>query len=155
MIGRGGIELLPGRPALLRKNAGHVEIVGLVADRHGDDPLAARGCARELGDAALDVGDGAHASERGVDAFETLAIHVGMAIDEAGHDGAAGEVDHARRRGDMLGDRGVRADRENLVARDRYRRSDGEIAIDGDDLAVLEDEVGGTCGREPHFRLCL
>ena len=83
---RGGIELLARGPALLGKNIRHVEVIGRVADRHGDNPLARRLAARELRDAILDIADRTHASERGKDIAQALAIHVSMPVDDAGND---------------------------------------------------------------------
>jgi hypothetical protein len=118
-----------------------VEIVRRIADRHRHDPLAARCYASEFGDAVLNVPDRAHRSERWIDALEALAIHVGVAVDDAGHDGPALEVDHARL-GRGVGRQGiVRAHGEDPVAGNSDCLRDGEVVIDGDDLCVAQDQV--------------
>ncbi len=103
--------------------------------------------ARQLGDAVLDVADRPYAPERGEDVAQRLAIHMGVAVGEAGNDGLALQVDHPRRRTDMRGHCGIRPDRHDTVAGDDNRLCDRERRVDGDDLAVLENEIGGPASR--------
>ena len=146
IVRRGGVELLPRRPALLGEDVGHVEVIGRIADRHGDDPLARLLAAGELGDAVLDVLDRAHPAERREDVAQRLAVHVGVAVDQARHDGAALEIEHARGGRGVRGHRGIGADRKDLVAGNGDRLGDRGAGVDGDDLGVLQDEVGRPCG---------
>jgi len=57
------------------------------------------------------------------------------------------QVDEPRGRSGMGRHRGVRADREDAIADDRDRLRNRECGIDGDDLAVLENEIGRDGGR--------
>src|SRR3954463_6473451 len=70
-------------------------------------------------------------------------------IDQPRENGLAGEVDHLRvvtLDGEHVG---VCADAEDLAVFDRDGRRDGETLVDGDDLAVMEDEVSrGSVGGE-------
>jgi hypothetical protein len=63
------------------RNLRYVEVVRRIADRHGDDPLAGLGFAREVGDAVLDVLDRTHGPERRINTLEAFPIHVSMTVD--------------------------------------------------------------------------
>src|SRR4029450_2966797 len=97
----------------------------------------------ELGYEILDVADRTHGSERGKDALQPFAVHVGMAIDEPGNDGLASEVDGACRKRGERRHGGVRTDGQDAVAGNGDGLRDRKGPIDGDDLAVAEHEVGG------------
>ena len=84
--------------------------------------------------------DGKHVAQR-------LAIHVRVAVDQARNDGPAVEVAHAGRGRGVRGHAGIGADRNDAVAGNRDRLRDHRLAVDRDDLAVLEDEVSRTRGR--------
>jgi hypothetical protein len=81
IVGRGGVELPPGRPTFLGKHVGNIEVIRRIADRHGDDPFPGLFGAREFGDAVLDIADRAHPAQRGKHVAQCLAIHVGVAVD--------------------------------------------------------------------------
>ena len=142
-----GVELLAGRPALFRQDVGHVEIVGRIADRHGDDPVARLLAARQLGNPLLNVLDRAHRPKRWEHVAQRLAIHMRVAVVQARNDGPAVEVAHAGRRRGVRGHAGIGADRNDAIAGNRDRLCDHRLAVDRDDLAVLEDEVSRTRGR--------
>ena len=103
IVRRGGIELLSGRPALLGKDVGHVEVVRRIADRHGHDPFARLLVAGEFGDPVLDVADRAHAPERREDVAQRFAVHMGVTVDETGNDRPALQIDDARCRAGVRG----------------------------------------------------
>jgi hypothetical protein len=143
VVRRRGVKLLPRRPTLLGEDFGHVEIIGRIADRHRHDPRAGLCRARQLGDAILDVANRAHRPERRIDALEALAVHVGVAVDQSRHHRPAPEVDDARIGCDVLRHRRVGADGEDARAGNRDRLRDAELAVDGDNPAVAQDQVGG------------
>jgi len=70
-----------------------------------------------------------------------------VTIDEAGDHAAAIEIDDARPRRDMGRDLLVRTDCEDALAGDRHGLGHRERAIDGDDLAGFEHQIGGTRDR--------
>ena len=63
-------------------------------------------------------------------------------VDEAGNDGAAGEIDDTRRRSAQRLEIGGRADLDDALSADGERLGDGEAVIDRDDFAVDEEDVG-------------
>src|SRR5262249_3345443 len=88
-------EIRYGRPSLFGENLRYVEVVRRITDRHGDDPLARLGFAREVGDANLDVSDRTHRPERRINTLEALSIHVSMTVDQTGDDGLALQINDA------------------------------------------------------------
>jgi len=107
-----------------------------------DDPLARRLAVRELRDPVLNIADRAHASERGEDAAESLAVHVGMTVGDARDDRTAVEIDDACPRTRMGSHRFTRADSDDAVSGNCNCRRDREPRINGDDLAAFENNVG-------------
>ena len=93
----------------------------------------------------IDVGHRSRA--RQIDAG-TAAGAVKMVVHQARDHRVALEIDHPRRRpGDRL-HLIVVADRHDAIADDRDGFVNGEAAIDGDDLAVEEDEIRRRRARE-------
>ena len=68
------------------------------------------------------------------------ADRVDMRVDQSGNDGAAGEIDHARRGTGQRADVGRAPDRDDAVAAHRQRF--GRRRVERDDLAVEKDRVG-------------
>jgi hypothetical protein len=97
---------------------------------------------RKLRDPVLNVADRAHASERWEDAAESLAVHVGMTVGDAGNDRTAVEIDDACPRTRMGSHRFIRADSDDAVSGNCNCRRDREPGIKGDDLAAFENNVG-------------
>ena len=63
-IVRGGlVQFLARREAVLGKAARHVPVIGRIAQRHGDDPLAGGGLRGEGADTVQHVADGPAAFE--------------------------------------------------------------------------------------------
>src|SRR6185436_7853553 len=71
VVWRGGVKLLPAWPPFFGQDFRHVPIIGRVADRHCYDPLAGLLTACELRDPLLNVANGAHASKRRIDGFQS------------------------------------------------------------------------------------
>ena len=67
---------------------------------------------------------------------------MGVVVDQARNDGAAGEIDHARRGALERLDLGRGPDLDDALTADGERLRDGEAVVDRDDLAVHQDEVG-------------
>ena len=78
---------------------------------------------------------------------QRLTIHVRVAIVQARNDGPAVEIAHAGRGRGVRGHARIGADRNDPIASNRDRLRERRLAVDRDDLAVLEDEVSRTCGR--------
>ena len=76
-----------------------------------------------------------------------------MVVDEAGNDRPAAQVDATRASPGKTVDLLIRADRDDLVAANRNRLSDREPLVDGDDLAVRQNQIrcalGGEDGNAP------
>src|SRR5581483_1995295 len=68
---------------------------------------------------------------------------VSMPLDEPGHGEPPAQVDDLRPRAGELPDLRIAAHRQNPIATDRDRLRARLFRVDGDDLAVKEDEVGG------------
>ncbi len=93
----------------------------------------------------------------GVDAVEPYlavpALHrareVEVIVDEARHDGRAGEIEHLGVGSGVARDCGARAARDDAAFVDRERFDDREVRVDGDDLAAREHgvDVGLRAGR--------
>jgi hypothetical protein len=66
-----------------------------------------------------------------------------MDIVETGHDRGAMEIDDSGRRADILPDEGGVAGRDDEGACDGYGLCAGAGGLEGDEVAVGEDEVGG------------
>ena len=96
MVGRGRVEISPGRPPMLLQAPGRIQIEGRRAHRHGHDPLAARPGSREPTDHGLDVGDRAAARERRIEILQALAVEMGVGIDEPRHDRGAPQIHDPR-----------------------------------------------------------
>jgi hypothetical protein len=72
---------------------------------------------------------------------------VRVVVDQAGDDGLAGEIDAARvGPGETIDVRGA-ADGDDAIASDGDRLRDREAVVDGDDLTVGENDVGGRLLR--------
>jgi len=66
-----------------------------------------------------------------------------MDVVEAGYDGSAMEVDDFGRGADILPDEGGVTGGDDECARDSYGLGAGAGGLEGDEVAVGEDEVGG------------
>jgi hypothetical protein len=133
---------LAGWPSLFGENLRHVEVVRRIADRHGDDPLAGLGFAREVGDAGLDVLDRTHRPKRRINTLKALPIHVSMTVDQTGDDRLALQIDDAGGRCGVRRHCRILADGDDPLAGDGDRLGDRKIRVDRDDFGVLENEVG-------------
>lgn len=69
---------------------------------------------------------------------------MGMPVYKTRHDGLSLEVDDPRYRSSQGTEIRRSPNRRNVISLDRDRLGDGELIVDSDDLAVLEQEVGGT-----------
>ena len=69
------------------------------------------------------------------------AKQVHVIVDKAGNDRPAAQIDSPGVRSGHLTDGLVRADRDDAIAFDGDRLRDGEALVDGDDLAVRENQV--------------
>ena len=74
------------------------------------------------------------------------AREVEVVVDEARHDGGAGQFDRLRAGPGAPRHLGTRAARDDAAVVDRERFDDREIRIDGDDLAVRDHRVDGLRG---------
>ena len=83
---------------------------------------------------------------------------MGVRVDQARQDHLAPEVDHRRARPAGLQDLVVGPDAEQAVALDGQGLADREVAVDRDDLAVVQDQVrfiGTNCrATEPQRHKC-
>ena len=70
------------------------------------------------------------------------AQQVHVVVDETRNDRAAPQIDAARRGSGHLQDLLITADEDEAIAFDGDRLRDRELVVDGDDLAVGEDEIG-------------
>jgi hypothetical protein len=142
IVRRGAVELPARRPAPLGEDLRYVQIERRIADRHGHDPLAGHPAACDFSDALLDVADRAHAPERGKHRAQRLAVHMGVAVDQAGRHGPAVQIDDARGGRGIFRHGGIRPDRDDPLAYYRHRLRDARARVDGDDVAVLENAIG-------------
>jgi hypothetical protein len=69
-----------------------------------------------------------------------------MPIGDAGNDRLAAEIEHTGRRHRMRRHRGIGPHRDDALAGDRNRLRNAEIGVDGDDFAVLENEIRWRTG---------
>jgi len=69
---------------------------------------------------------------------------VGVAVDEPRDDGFPFQINDPRSWGGMSRHCRFRADRYDPIASDGDRLRDREGGIDGDDLGVLENQIGRT-----------
>ena len=93
-------------------------------------------------DVGQDVGDRLHLGDRVVELGHARPGRVRVRVDQAGQDRLAAEVDHRGPRPPGLEDLLVGPDPEQPVALDGQGLADREVAVDRDDLAVVEDQVG-------------
>ena len=87
------------------------------------------------------VADRLHLGDRVVELGHARPGRVRVRVDQARQDHLAAEVDHRRARPAGLEDLLVGADAEQAVALDGQGLADRELAIDRDDLAVVQDQV--------------
>ena len=102
----------------------------------------------------LDFGNGGQGPERrdGLDGCRAKRVH--MAVDEARNDGTSARIDHPGARPGESADLRVWSDRCDAAVADRNGLRDREPPIDGDHLAVDDDEVGrGLGGSRLRLRL--
>jgi len=143
MVGRGGVEIGAGGPALLGEPQRSVEVERRAPHRHRHDPLAAGPDDSEPSDHALDVDDGAAASERGIEELESLTVQVGMPVHEPRHDRCTAEVDDARAAVPPRSRVDPAPERDDPLAPDGERRRRRTPRIKREDAAVDEERVGG------------
>jgi hypothetical protein len=72
---------------------------------------------------------------------------VEVVVDQARDDGGAPDVDDPGGGAGELGDLLARAARDDAAAGDRERFDDGEVAVDGEDLAARDDGVDVLLGE--------
>ena len=106
----------------------------------GDDDLARTAGFHARADRREHVGDAARARE--IDAGAAAGV-VQMAVGEPGNHRLPVQIDRRRLRAGELADCVVAADGGEAPARDRDRLRDREARVDGDDVSVEEDAVGG------------
>ena len=98
--------------------------------------------ARIISSACLRVVDAVESQlERPVGAF---LLEVRVVVDHPGDDRASAQIDAASVRPRHLRDVLIGADRNDAVPANRHRLRDREGVIDGDDLSVRQDDVGGA-----------
>ena len=138
---RDAVELAQVRQALLME-------LRLVPVAVRDDELAGRRALRARLYRPEQRVDAAHARE--VEPG-TAARVVQVAVDQAGDDRASLQIDLPRGHAGRAAHGIVRADGGEAIAADRHRLRDREGRIDGDDLAVVEHELGrlGVARRGP------
>ena len=134
MIRRGAIQFLAGRhPAFAQDNRA-AKIKRRIADRHGDDPFAARRRPGKLRNPRQHIGDATHMAERREAIAQSLGIHMGVRIVEPGNDGAAG-FGHTRLRSLQFQNLAPFAHSNNAIAGDGDRLRYAPGGIQRDDLA--------------------
>jgi hypothetical protein len=143
VVGRGDVEILPRRPALLGETTRRVLVEGGRAHGHRDDPLALRSARGLAANEHLDVGDRAAARQRGIQRLETFAIEVGVGVDEPGDDRGATQIDDPRAPVAPALDVGGAADGRDASAGHGQRRRPGTAGVERQDPAVGQDQVGG------------
>ena len=136
MIGRRGRDLGLGRAAASRRTALRSSRRRRPASFPSARP-ARRRAMRSSASASERRADPVHLGRVG----QAGADRVDMRVDQPGNDGAAGEIDHARRRTGQRADVGRASDRDDAIAAHRERFGRG--GVERDDLAVEEDRVGG------------
>ena len=133
VLGRGPVQLRPGRVALLLEPGDE--------DLADDDPLPGAQCLGPRPDVVQHVPDRLHLGDRVVELGHARPGRVRVRVDQARQDHLAAEVDHRRARPAGLEDLLVGPDAEQAVALDGQGLADRELAVDRDDLAVVQDQV--------------
>ena len=125
--------------------------ISLQARRKGarhDDPLALGSSLGLFANKLLNVGDAVQRREGSPVFAQGRAEHVDVGVDQAGEDGAAFEVDHLGGRcavggEDFLGC----ADGDEAAFLDGDGLDGGGLGVQGEDVAVVQDEIGGEEGE--------
>jgi len=91
----------------------------------------------------LYVADRANASKRWIDRFQSLPIHVGVAIDQSWDDRLALEIENPCPRRGVRRHGYIRSNRRNPLAGNRDCLGNREPGINRNDFGVLENEVSG------------
>jgi hypothetical protein len=129
-----------------------------------DDPVALRGHPGALADVGLDGGEGIERRKWSTEFAQSGFERVDVAVEEAGEDGGAVEVDDAGRGSAAREDLGVGPDRGDTRSFDGDGLTHGKGRIDGDDPGVVKDEgrIGPPCdsskenkGKARHKRQCI
>ena len=111
-----------------------------------------RRSSRARGEGGLDVGDRVRAVASDT-ASSFCAAHDGVdvAVEEAGNDGAAAEIDHLVPR--PMRTSASSPKRQDALARDRERPRPRPLVVERHDLPAPQDEVGGD--HFPFFRCAM
>ena len=134
VLGRGLVELVAGRVALFLEPGDE--------DLADDDPASGPDGLGPGADVIEHIRDRLHLGDRMVELGHAGVGRVRVRIDQARQDHLAGEVDDRRLRAACLQHVLVGADADQTVALDGQGLGNREVAIDRDDLPVMEDQVG-------------
>ena len=124
-------------------------------DARGPHPCRRRGSSRHVAEPCLDFGDGRQRAKRRDGLDGCGAERVDMTVDEARDDGAAARVDHPRGWPCESADVRVGSDGDDAAVAHRDGLGDREPRIDGDDLPVDDEQIGGPSVRRARLRLRL
>lgn len=111
------------------------------------DPFALAQRRRPRPDIAQDILDRLHVGNRMIELGHTGAGRMRVGIDKARYDGLAAQIHQPGARPSQPENTGVAADLNNTAILDRHGRPDRELAVDRDDLPVVQDQIGARPGR--------
>ena len=155
VVGRYGVEVVAGGETPFRELIGAVDIVELRgAERHEHRPLSGRGALDPEAHAFDDVLHRVAPGQReAAPRLQSLAVHVGVGVVEAGTHRRAFEVDHPRRMAAPGEHLGGGPERRDDAGRDSDRFRGPRSRVESQDVAVVQDElvlahVGGLRSRE-------
>ena len=108
---------------------------------------AAAGDALTCGGNIVDAAHPCHGRKR---LFQAFPIHVGVRVDQAWDDGTTIKIDDLRGGIDQWSNIRVRSDRADTPTADRDCLRNLKARVNGDDLAVAQDERPRARGRVTH-----
>ena len=146
MIRRPDVEVDSRRPAVLREPARRVLVERRRSNGHGDHPVPLRSPGGVAANELLDVADRAAPSQRRVLRLQSLAIEVGVGVDQPGNDGGAAKIDDLGTAATPGLDVATIADGRNPPAGDGQRGCPRASLVEGEDRAVGEYPVGVSPG---------
>ena len=142
VVGRRPVQVVPVGIAFLGQAFGDAHEVRRVAHGHGDDPLAWVRLGGQGGDAVDDLVDGFRPGQGRRDLLQPLPVHVGVAVDETGDHRPSPGIDGAGLGAAQFFQVTVVADGQEAPILHRQGRGDAERPVDGDHLAIAEDQIG-------------
>jgi hypothetical protein len=150
VVRRNAIEIRPGREAAFAQQLRHPFKLGRLPERHGDDPIAGFALAHLRFDALQDIVDAAHPCHGRKRLFQAFPIHVGVRVDQARDDGATIKIDDLRGGIDQRSKIRIGSNRIDAPAAEGNCLRNLKARVDGDDLAVAQDERPRARGRVTH-----